>query len=63
MLVKIKVGDEVMALHPRDRILKTAYVMLVMPDLAIVEYYEDKMRHCLPKSEIRVLVPLNKPAA
>ena len=64
MLVKVKSGDEVMGPHPRDHILKTAHVLVVMPDLVIIEYYEDKMRHCLPKGAIRVLVPLNTtPAA
>ena len=57
MLVKIKSGDEVMAPHPRDHILKTACVLVVMPELVIIEYYEDKMRHCLPKGAIRVLAP------
>ena len=51
----VGVGSDVMAPHPNGGrpVLKTARVLLIMPDLAIVEYYEDNMRHCLPKNLLR----------
>lgn len=48
------VGSDVMAPHPRSGILKTARILVVMPELVIVEYYEDQMRHCLAKNMLRV---------
>jgi len=52
----VGVGSDVMAPHPKDggrMILKTARILVLMPELAIVEYYEDGMRHCLPKALLR----------
>jgi len=51
----VGVGSDVMALHPNKGrpVLKTARILLIMPELAIVEYYEDGMRHCLPRDQLR----------
>jgi|KBSMisStaDraftv2_1062788.scaffolds.fasta_scaffold00032_33 hypothetical protein len=51
----VGVGADVMAPHPNGGrpVLKTARILLIMPELAIVEYYEDGMRHCLPKNQLR----------
>lgn len=53
MMARIGVGSDVMAPHPRSGILKTAQVLLIMPELCIVEFYEDQMRYCLPKNLLR----------
>lgn len=53
MMQRVGVGNDVMAPHPHAGVLKVARVMLVMPELAIVEYYEDQMRHCLPRNLLR----------
>jgi hypothetical protein len=58
MMLRVGPGSEVMAPHPvlgGGYILKTARVLVVMPELVIVEYYEDRMRHCLPKGAIRTI--------
>lgn len=63
-MMRIGAGSEVMAPWPRPGggfILKAARVLVVMPELIIVEYVEDKMRHCLPRGAIRV--PLTVPEA
>lgn len=54
-MVMVSVGDRVMA--PRRQAdattrMRLARVLLVMPELAIVEY-EDKLRHCLPRQHLR----------
>ena len=52
----VGVGSDVMAPHPMPDgrpILKVARILLIMPELAIVEYYEDNMRHCLPRNLLR----------
>ena len=59
-MATIRPGSEVMAPHPKvggGYILKSAVVIVVMPELVIVEYYEDRMRHCLPRAAIRSLSP------
>jgi hypothetical protein len=64
MPVRIGPGSEVMAPRPvpgGKPILKGARVLVIMPELIIVEYIEDKMRHCLPRNAIRV--SLTVPAA
>lgn len=56
MRLQVSVGDDVMAPQPQpsgQTILKTAKLLLLMPDLAIVEYYESGKRHCLPKRDLR----------
>jgi hypothetical protein len=55
MMLQVGVGSDVMAPHPNGGrpVLKTARILLIMPELAIVEYYEDNMRHCLPKNLLR----------
>jgi hypothetical protein len=56
-MMMVRVSDEVMAPRPRRGggfILKAARVLVVMPELVIVEYEEDGMRHCLPRAAIRV---------
>ncbi len=54
-MVTIRSGSEVMAPYPRTGILKSAVVLVVMPELVIVEYHEDRIRHCLPGAQLRVL--------
>jgi hypothetical protein len=64
-MTRIGPGSEVMAPHPRlggGYILKTACVLTVMPELVIVEYYEDRMRHCLPRGAIRLAAAPSIPA-
>ena len=56
-MTRIGPGSEVMAPHPMaggGYILKLACVLTVMPELVIVEYYEDKMRYCLPRGAVRL---------
>jgi hypothetical protein len=55
MMQRVGVGSDVMAPHPNGGkpVLKTARVLLIMPELCIVEYYEDRMRHCLSKNQLR----------
>jgi hypothetical protein len=56
MMQRIGVGSDVMAPQPQQNgvtILKIAKLLLVMPELAVVEYYESGMRHCLPKNLLR----------
>lgn len=59
-MATVRSGTEVMAPHPKvggGYILKTAVVLVVMPELVIVEYHEDRMRHCLPRAALRLLSP------
>lgn len=52
----VTVGADVMAPQPQPdgtTILKVAKLLLLMPELAIVEYYESNIRHCLPKNKLR----------
>ena len=51
----VGVGSDVMSPHPNGGrpVLKMARILCIMPELAIVEYYEDGMRHCLPKTLMR----------
>jgi hypothetical protein len=55
MMMNVGVGSDVMAPHPNGGrpVLKVARLLLIMPELCIVEYYEDNMRHCLPKNLLR----------
>ncbi len=52
----VGVGSDVMAPHQvpgGQPVLKMAKLLVIMPELAIVEYYEDRTRHCLPKNQLR----------
>lgn len=51
----IRPGTEVMAPYPRTGILKAAVVLVTMPTLVIIEYHEDRIRHCLPRAALRLL--------
>ena len=56
-MATIRSGTEVMAPHPKvggGFVLKVATVLVIMPELAIIEFVEDRMRLCLPRGALRV---------